>query len=107
MPCPFRTASRSTMRAECAVAHRDMSPRDDVATPEWRHVQKGLGADRGLGLGDDVDELAGRLVLEDQLAPAVGHLLLLDHRLAAVLAPRARHPLPVAAAPGRAPPLRP
>src|SRR6187551_1045792 len=29
---------------------------------------------------DDVDELAGRLVLQDQLRAAVGHLLLLDHR---------------------------
>src|SRR3954453_18188937 len=49
---------------------------------------------------DDVRELPGRLVLQDQLPPAVRHLLLLDPRLAVVLAalpldPRCRAATPV------------
>src|SRR5215212_6929314 len=63
----------------------------DCTTPLGKAV---LGS-----FGHDVRELTRRLVLEDHLAAAVGHLLLLDHRLAVVLAPRALDPRHAAAAP--------
>src|SRR5918995_4751286 len=61
-------------------------------------------------LADHVDELAGRLVLENQLQVAVRHLLLLDHRLTVVLAAGAGDPRHPRAAPvlqlHRPPPTR-
>ena len=48
---------------------------------------------------DTVDELAGRRVLEDQLAAAVGEVLLLDHRQPVLVARRAGDPRRRPAAP--------
>src|SRR5262245_43217164 len=74
-----RPATRAPAAASAAAVARPIPDADPVTTARLPSR-----------LGNDVDELAARLVLEDQLEPAVRHLLLLDHRLAVVLAPRLR-----------------
>src|SRR6266508_1520960 len=90
-----RTRVRSSTRAPWQWASAPRSP----ARTMQRASSLPSSGDRFLGFGHDVDELAGGLVLEDQLATTVGHLLLFDEGLAVVLAPGARDPLDAAAAP--------
>src|SRR6478735_10428981 len=74
LPARSRPATRAPAAASAAAVARPIPDAEPVTTARFPERS-----------GDNVDELAGRLVLEDQLQPAVRHLLLLDHGLAVVL----------------------
>src|SRR6478752_5945250 len=79
-----RPATRAPPRVSASAVARPIPDAEPVTTARLPSSTCGLGDRRAVR--DDVDELAGGLVLEDQLDAPVRHLLLLDDRLAVALA---------------------